>query len=68
MKQNLATIIERAQAKGVVVILAGMEAPPNYGARVRERRSARPTAISRAKYQRAVSCRFSSTGSPGRRH
>ena len=31
MKQNLATIIERAQAKGVVVILAGMEAPPNYG-------------------------------------
>jgi acyl-CoA thioesterase-1 len=31
MKQNLATIIERAQAKGAVVILAGMEAPPNYG-------------------------------------
>jgi acyl-CoA thioesterase I len=31
MKQNLAAIIERAQAKGVVVILAGMEAPPNYG-------------------------------------
>jgi acyl-CoA thioesterase-1 len=31
MKQNLATIIERAQAKKLVVILAGMEAPPNYG-------------------------------------
>ena len=31
MKQNLATIIERAQARGLVVILAGMEAPPNYG-------------------------------------
>jgi acyl-CoA thioesterase-1 len=24
-------IIERAQARGVAVILAGMEAPPNYG-------------------------------------
>jgi acyl-CoA thioesterase I len=31
MKQNLATIIERAQSKGLIVILAGMEAPPNYG-------------------------------------
>ena len=31
MKQNLTTIIERARAKNVVVILAGMEAPPNYG-------------------------------------
>jgi acyl-CoA thioesterase-1 len=31
MKQNLARIIESARAKGVVVILAGMEAPPNYG-------------------------------------
>jgi acyl-CoA thioesterase I len=31
MKQNLATMIERAQAKGLLVILAGMEAPPNYG-------------------------------------
>jgi len=31
MKQNLATIIERAQAKKLVVVLAGMEAPPNYG-------------------------------------
>jgi acyl-CoA thioesterase-1 len=31
MKQNLTTIIERARAKNIVVILAGMEAPPNYG-------------------------------------
>ena len=31
MKQNLAQIIESARAKGVLVILAGMEAPPNYG-------------------------------------
>jgi len=31
MKQNLAQIIEAARAKGVLVILAGMEAPPNYG-------------------------------------
>jgi acyl-CoA thioesterase-1 len=32
MKQNLAQIIETARAKNVIVILAGMEAPPNYGA------------------------------------
>lgn len=32
MKENLGQIIERARAKNVVVILAGMEAPPNYGA------------------------------------
>jgi acyl-CoA thioesterase I len=32
MKQNLGEIIERARAKHVVVVLAGMEAPPNYGA------------------------------------
>jgi acyl-CoA thioesterase-1 len=31
MKQNLGTIIDRAREKNVVVILAGMEAPPNYG-------------------------------------
>ena len=31
MKQNLTKIIEAAQARGIVVILAGMEAPPNYG-------------------------------------
>jgi acyl-CoA thioesterase I len=31
MKKNLADIIERAQARGVTVILAGMEAPPNLG-------------------------------------
>ena len=31
MKQNLGTIIDRAREKHVVVILAGMEAPPNYG-------------------------------------
>lgn len=32
MKQNLTQIIETARAKNVAVILAGMEAPPNYGA------------------------------------
>jgi acyl-CoA thioesterase-1 len=31
MKQNLSAIIERAQKKQVVVVIAGMEAPPNYG-------------------------------------
>jgi acyl-CoA thioesterase I len=30
--RNLAAMIERAQARGVDVILAGMEAPPNFGA------------------------------------
>jgi acyl-CoA thioesterase I len=32
MKQNLSRIIERAKEEEIVVILAGMEAPPNYGA------------------------------------
>ncbi|HKB14092.1 MAG TPA: arylesterase [Vicinamibacterales bacterium] len=31
LKQNLATIIERAQARRITVLLAGMEAPPNFG-------------------------------------
>jgi acyl-CoA thioesterase I len=31
LKKNLATIIERAQAKHIAVVLAGMEAPPNFG-------------------------------------
>lgn len=31
MKKNLAAVIDRAAAKGVTVILAGMEAPPNFG-------------------------------------
>ena len=31
MKKNLSEIITRAQARGITVILAGMEAPPNYG-------------------------------------
>ena len=31
LKKNLSDIIERAQARHVRVILAGMEAPPNYG-------------------------------------
>jgi acyl-CoA thioesterase I len=31
MQKNLATIIERARKRGVAVLLAGMEAPPNYG-------------------------------------
>ena len=32
LKSNLATIIERAQRRGIEVVLAGMEAPPNWGA------------------------------------
>jgi acyl-CoA thioesterase-1 len=31
LKRNLSAIIERAQARGIRVILAGMEAPPNFG-------------------------------------
>jgi len=31
LEKNLAQIIERAQARGIAVIIAGMEAPPNYG-------------------------------------
>jgi acyl-CoA thioesterase I len=31
MKQNLASIIERAHERRVVVVVAGMQAPPNYG-------------------------------------
>jgi acyl-CoA thioesterase-1 len=32
LKRNLSSIIERARARSVDVILAGMEAPPNFGA------------------------------------
>jgi len=31
LKKNLGTIIERGQAKHIRVVLAGMEAPPNFG-------------------------------------
>ena len=31
LQKNLATIIERAQARTIAVVLAGMEAPPNFG-------------------------------------
>ncbi len=31
MRKNLAAVLERATARGIPVILAGMEAPPNYG-------------------------------------
>jgi acyl-CoA thioesterase-1 len=31
LERNLAAIIERAQGRGIAVILAGMEAPPNLG-------------------------------------
>ena len=31
MKKNLAAIIQRAQEKRITVLLAGMEAPPNFG-------------------------------------
>lgn len=32
MKRNLTEIITRAQARGIRVVLTGMEAPPNFGA------------------------------------
>ena len=32
MKQNLEAILERATDRGIRVLLAGMEAPPNFGA------------------------------------
>jgi acyl-CoA thioesterase I len=32
MKRNLAEVITRAQARGIKVVLTGMEAPPNFGA------------------------------------
>jgi acyl-CoA thioesterase-1 len=31
LKQNLSQIIERARARRITVMLAGMEAPPNHG-------------------------------------
>ena len=31
LKRNLSTIIERAQARQITVVLAGMESPPNFG-------------------------------------
>lgn len=31
MKDNLDTILARARARGIAVLLTGMEAPPNYG-------------------------------------
>ena len=31
MKQNLQALIHRAKQRGIPVLLAGMEAPPNYG-------------------------------------
>jgi acyl-CoA thioesterase I len=31
MKKNLAAIVQRAQEKRIAVLLAGMEAPPNFG-------------------------------------
>jgi acyl-CoA thioesterase I len=32
LRQNLTTIVERAKAQRIQVVLAGMEAPPNFGA------------------------------------
>jgi acyl-CoA thioesterase-1 len=31
LRRNLAQMIETAQARGIRVVLAGMEAPPNFG-------------------------------------
>ena len=32
MRSNLAAILDRLEDKGVKILLAGMKAPPNYGA------------------------------------
>jgi acyl-CoA thioesterase-1 len=32
MKRNLAEIVSLARSRGIAVLLAGMEAPPNFGA------------------------------------
>jgi acyl-CoA thioesterase-1 len=32
MKKNLTAVLDRAGARGITVVLAGMEAPPNFGA------------------------------------
>jgi acyl-CoA thioesterase-1 len=32
LRKNLAAVLEQATARGVTVVLAGMEAPPNFGA------------------------------------
>jgi acyl-CoA thioesterase I len=31
LRRNLSSIVERAQARGIKVVVAGMEAPPNFG-------------------------------------
>ncbi len=31
MKENLSQIVDKARERGIVIILAGMEAPPNFG-------------------------------------
>jgi acyl-CoA thioesterase-1 len=48
LEHNLSSIIEHAQKRGLVVILAGMEAPPNFGADYTARfRSVYPTLAKR---------------------
>lgn len=50
LERNLATIIEQGQKRGMVVILAGMEAPPNFGADYTARfRAVYPTLATRYK-------------------
>ena len=63
MKKNLAAIIERAQEKRISVLLAGMEAPPNFGPEytVSFRQVYRDLAKA---VQGARSCRSCSTRSP----
>jgi acyl-CoA thioesterase I len=49
LSRNLGKIIERAQARGIKVILSGMEAPPNYG---------RPYAVSFHQVYPALAARY----------
>ena len=64
LEQNLTTIIERAQARKIKVILAGMEAPPNLRRRLHRRVPPDCTATWPRSTARS-SFRFSSKASPG---
>ena len=82
LKRNLAQIIERAQARGITVVLAGMEAPPNSGATTRRpftrsiprwpqqyrRRAGAVSAGGRRRHRRAEPARRHPSDGRGRAH
>ena len=66
MRKNLKAILDRAKARNVPVMLAGMEAPPNFGPDyTREFRSV--YADLAKEYQRAASFRSCWTAWPATR-